>query len=98
MPIAVGGFIAAAPFASSSAMPTKLDILFVPTLRQGLNVWRVDDTDFVSAHFSGRRERGPAETRPDAGEKDLYGFMSVPCFYFDLVYDESETCQSRSFR
>ena len=72
----------------------KLDIFKVCAdgLRQGLNVWRVDDTDFEHQPISAAvmkeaRQKKLVQTQVKKTFMDFY--VGTLCFYFDLVYDES---------
>lgn len=72
----------------------KLDIFRVCAegLRQGKNIWRVDDHDAANQPISEAvmkeaRQKKLVQTRVKKTFMDFY--VGTLCFYFDLVYDES---------
>ena len=72
----------------------KIDIFKVCAdgLRQGKNVWRVDDKDFEhqpisEAVMKEARQKKLVQTQVKKTFMDFY--VGTLCFYFDLVYDES---------
>lgn len=72
----------------------KLDIFKVCAdgLRQGQNVWRVDNRDFEhqpisEAVMKAARQKKLVQTQVKKTFMDFY--VGTLCFYFDLVYDES---------